>query len=78
MERNQKIRRGVRVNLRKVLTELRFATKRSAIAECEGKVIGMILNLREGLIHDLQDRFEKDGYCTHIVREIVTRKFDEL
>ncbi len=66
------------MNLRKVLTDLRYATKRSAIADAEGRVLGMIKNLREGLIYDLQERFEKDGYCKHIVREIVTRKFDEL
>ena len=66
------------MNLRKVLLEFRDSTKRSALPECEGKIIGIIKNIREGLIHELNLKIKENGYSKHIVREVVTRKFDEL
>ena len=68
------------MNLRKILTEFRDTshTKRSSLAECEGKIVGMIINIREGLIHELDRRYAEDGYSPHITREVVLNKFNEL
>ena len=65
-------------NLRKILTEFRNTTKRTALPEAETKIIDAIKNIREGLIYDLNLKIQENGYSKHIVRETITRKFDEL
>ena len=68
------------MNLHKILVTFRdtHTVKRSSLAECEGKIISLVTDLREGLIHDLNARIKIDGYHEHVIREVVTRKFDEL
>jgi hypothetical protein len=42
------------------------------------KIYEHIIKMRESLINDLIERSKLDGFNPHIIREVVTRKFDEL
>lgn len=54
-----------------------FRTKR----QLEGgamKLIKLLSTLRESIIDELIKRIKEDGCSDHVIREVVTRKFDEL
>jgi len=47
--------------------------------EAEVAIVKQVASLRNSLIDGIKERADTgDGYCSHVVREVIIKAFDEL